>query len=93
MGETMKENTDKMDELIQLVKVIGEEKIKLNEIANTIQRKKMFRLMTGDRSLQDIAQNVGVSAEAVRLFANELDKEGFVFIKRVGKKFYPVKLI
>ncbi len=89
----MKELTEKIDELIGLVKVIGEDKIKLNDIANTIQRKKMFRLMTGERSLQDIANAVGVSTEAVRLFVNELDKEGFIFIKKVGKTFYPTKLI
>ena len=93
MNLDTKELIKKIDELIEVVKVIGEDKIKFNDIANTAQRKKMFRLMTGERSLQDIANTVGVSVEAVRIFVNELDKEGFVFIKEIGKKFYPIKLI
>ncbi len=57
-------------------------------------RKKMWALMDiGSRNISDIAREVKVSSEAVRLFVNYLEKEGFVDVIEDGRNRYPRRLV
>ncbi len=57
-------------------------------------RREMWGEMDGSRSIADIARKVGVSHEAVRQFANELEARwpDAVEVRRSGKSMYPRKL-
>lgn len=49
-----------------------------NRYLTTEQRKKMYDLFDGTKSLKEIATEVNTSSEAVRLFAVSLEKAGLI---------------
>ena len=49
-----------------------------NRYLTTEQRKKMYDLFDGTKSLKEIGEEVNTSSEAVRLFAVSLEKAGFI---------------
>ncbi len=49
-----------------------------NRYLTTEQRKKMYDLFYGTKSLKEIGEEVNTSSEAVRLFAVSLEKAGLI---------------
>lgn len=49
-----------------------------NRYLTTEQRKKMYDLFDGTKSLKEIGEEVNTSSEAVRLFAISLEKAGLI---------------
>lgn len=49
-----------------------------NQYLTTEQRKKMYDLFDGTKSLKEIGEEVKTSSEAVRLFAVSLEKAGLI---------------
>lgn len=49
-----------------------------NRYLTTEQRKKMYDLFGGTKSLKEIGEEVNTSSEAVRLFAVSLEKAGLI---------------
>ena len=49
-----------------------------NRYLTTEQRKKMYDLFDGTKSLKEIGEEVNTSSEAVRLFAVSLEKAGLI---------------
>lgn len=67
------------------------------EYLTTSARKKIWELTDGSRNIADIAKEVSkdvkISSEGVRIFVNDLEKEGFVEIIEEGRNRYPRRLI
>lgn len=59
----------------------------------TAQRQAMYDLFDGRHSLAEIAEEVGVSSEAVRLLASEMAEQGLVEMVPVGRSKNPRKLV
>jgi hypothetical protein len=73
---------------------IAEKRSKLEvEYLTTTQRRQMWELMDGTRNLSEIAGEVPVSSEYVRLFVNDLEKEQMVEVRLEGGKRYPRRLL
>jgi hypothetical protein len=73
---------------------IAEKRSKLEvEYLTTPQRRQMWELMDGARNLSEIAGEVHVSSEAVRLFVNDLERAQIVEIRLKGSRRYPRRLI
>ena len=80
-------NEQILDELIMIRKLLTilsqdkladfNEQIK-NRYLTTEQRKKMYDLFDGTKSLKEIGEEVNTSSEAVRLFAVSLEKAGLI---------------
>lgn len=90
-----------LEELItirKLLTVISQDKlIDFNEqIKNryltTEQRKEMYDMFDGSKSLKEISEEVHTSSEAVRLFAVSLEKAGLLEYVINGKSKYPKRL-
>lgn len=63
------------------------------EHLTTPQRRQMWELMDGTRNLTDIANEVGLSSEAVRLLVRDLEREQLVEIRVEGRTRYPRRLL
>ena len=82
-----KKNEQILEELIMIRKLLTilsqdkladfNEQIK-NRYLTTEQRKKMYDLFDGTKSLKEIGEEVNTSSEAVRLFAVSLEKAGLI---------------
>ncbi len=69
-------------------------KILNEEFLTTDKRKQMYKLFNGKNSIGDIAKNLHVTHESVRLLVDELEKVGAIeIIKKKGKTKYPLKII
>ena len=64
-----------------------------NQHLTTENRKKMYDLFNGKNSLQDVADKVGVTLEAVRLFKVVLEDNGIINVAKQGKREYPQRFI
>lgn len=67
------------------------------EYLTTPARKKIWELIDGSRNIANIAKEVSkdvkISSEGVRIFVNDLDKDGFVEVIEDGRNRYPRRLI
>jgi len=73
---------------------VAERRLELEKkYLTTPARKKMWELMDDSRNITDIAKEVRVSSEAVRLFVNDLGKDHFVEVREEGRNRYPRRLI
>jgi hypothetical protein len=73
---------------------IAEKRSKLEtQYLTTPQRRQAWDLMDGTRNLSDIANEISLSSEAVRLFVNSLEKEQMVEVRLEGGKRYPRRLL
>ena len=73
---------------------IAEKRSKLEtEYLTTPHRRQAWNLMDDTRNLSDIANEVHISSEAVRLFVNDLEKEQMVAVRLEGGKRYPRRLL
>lgn len=69
-------------------------KILNEEFLTTKKRKQMYKLFNGNNSIGDIAKNLHVTHENVRLLVDDLEKIGAIeIIKKKGKTKYPLKII
>lgn len=59
----------------------------------TPQRQAMYELADGSRTLSDIAREVGVTKEAVRLLMRDLDQQGYIEMARSGRGSTPRRLV
>ena len=63
-----------------------------NRYLTTEQRKKMYDLFDGTKSLKEIGEEVNTSSEAVRLFAVSLEKAGLIEYVSNTKAKCPIRL-
>lgn len=63
-----------------------------NQYLTTEQRKKMYDLFDGTKSLKEIGEEVNTSSEAVRLFAVSLEKAGLIEYVSNAKAKCPKRL-
>lgn len=63
------------------------------QFLTTDQRRAMYDLFDGKHNLAEIAEEVGVSSEAVRLLASEMAEQGLVEMIPVGRSKNPKKLV
>lgn len=63
-----------------------------NRYLTTEQRKKMYDLFDGTKSLKEIGEEVNTSSEAVRLFAVSLEKAGLIEYVSNAKAKCPKRL-
>ena len=95
------EHTEILREAVRLLKIIA--RPQLNELRERFEtamltsakRKEMWELMDGKRSLTDIAKKVGVSNEAVRKLASEIEASwpDAAEVRRIGRSLYIRSLI
>ena len=80
-------NEQILEELImirKLLTILSQDKLAYfneqikNRYLTTEQRKKMYDLFDGTKSLKEIGEEVNTSSEAVRLFAVSLEKAGLI---------------
>ena len=78
-------NEQILEELIRkLLTILSQDKLAdfneqiKNRYLTTEQRKKMYDLFDGTKSLKEIGEEVNTSSEAVRLFAVSLEKAGLI---------------
>lgn len=98
MEELDKKLLSKLDEIIRLLRPISY--AKSSEVAKmleeqfltTAQRKRMYELFDGDHTQQQIADQVGVTSEAVRLLIADLEPRGLIEIVKKGKFKVPKKI-
>lgn len=83
----------------KLLTILSQDKLNVfqetiqSKYLTTDQRKKMYELFDGTRSLKEIGDEVGVSSEAVRQFAVSLEKAGLLeYILINTKTKYPKRL-
>lgn len=73
-----------LSEIRKLLTIIAQDKLDAfnlgikNKYLTSVPRQKMYDLFNGDKSLKEIADETGVSSEAVRLFAVTLEKAGLL---------------
>ena len=74
---------------------IGEESWDLfkHKYLKSAPRKNMYNLFEGKLQLSQIAKKLGVSLEAVRVFAKELQNKGYLDFVEEGNKRYPRRLV
>ena len=72
-----------VSELITILKNAG--------ILNTRRRVDMFLLIDGNRTIPEIAKEVGVSERGAQLFIKELAKRQIVNTDKKGRAYVPVK--
>lgn len=73
---------------------IAEKRSKLEtQYLTTPHRRQAWELMDDTRNLSDIANEVHISSEAVRLFVNDLSKDQMVEVRLEGGKRYPRRLL
>ena len=89
----------KLDEIIRLLKPISyAESSQLDEMIDqqfltTTERKKMYNLFDGKHTQQEIAKEVGVTDEAVRLLVTDLESKGLIdIVKKKGKAKIPKRI-
>lgn len=63
----------------------------LEEVVNTVQRRKMYIAMNGKKTQTDIAQEAGVTQAAVSRFMSALVDNGLVDMVPVGATERPVR--
>ena len=89
----------KLDEIVRLVRIIALPRVKEfkghieSKFLNTKERKKMYELIDGQRTMGEIAERVNVSHEAVRLFVKDLDAEKLIQIEKMRSPRIPKKLV
>lgn len=98
----MDNNEKILNELVairKLLTILSQDKITAfnesikSKYLTTDQRQKMYDLFDGTKSLKEIAEEVNVSSEAVRLFAVSLEKDGLIeYININAKLKYPKRL-
>lgn len=72
------------DKIIEFRKTIE------NNYLTTEQRKKMYEKFDGTKSYKDIADELKISSEAVRIFAATLDNDGIIeHVNGPGKVKFP----
>jgi len=86
---------EKLDAVIALLKIIAKKDIDdlKKSILSTSKKHTIFGLCSGERDAAEIAKQVGVSGEYVRLTLKELEDSGFIIVKQSGGKRYPVRMI
>lgn len=88
----------KLDEIIRLLSVIAQPMKRefteylTSKFLSTDDRKKMYDLIDGKRTIGEIAKSVKVTHEAVRSFVNELATENLIIIEKVEGSNIPKKL-
>ena len=88
----------KLDEIIRLVRIIAMPRVKeLKEhieakFLNTKERKKMYELIDGKKTIGEIAKKVNVTHEAVRLFVRDMETEELIQIEKVRSSNIPKRL-
>ena len=65
------------------------EKLKDGRVLMSDERMKMFLLMDGQRTTQEIASASGVGERAAQIFIQELEKRQFIKITRKGRAAIP----
>jgi DNA-binding HxlR family transcriptional regulator len=87
--------SDKLDAVIALLKIIAKKDIDSlkKSILSTAKKETIFDLCMGKKDTVEIAKQVGVSGEYVRLTLKELEDSGFIVVRQSGAKRYPVRMI
>ena len=97
----MNDNERTLNELIEIKKLLfilsNEKRIEFSktiekQFLTTIDRKKMYDLFDGTKSLKEISEEVGSTSEAVRLFAASLEKAGYLEYIATSKSKNPKKI-
>lgn len=86
---------EKLDAVIALLRIIAKKEIDglKKSILSTGKKQMIFDLCTGEKDNGEIAKEVGVSGEYVRLTLKDLEDAGFIIVKQSGAKRYPVRMI
>lgn len=84
--EVIMEVLDELSKIRQLLEILTEDALrkKLEKVATTKERKKMWRLFDGTLSTEEIAKKVNVTQRAVQIFIRELKEMGLVSIEKRG---------
>jgi DNA-binding HxlR family transcriptional regulator len=86
---------EKLDEVIALLRIIAKKDIDAlkKSVLSTGKKETIFELCTGEKDAGEIAKQVGVSGEYVRLTLKELEDSGFIIVRQAGAKRYPVRMV
>jgi len=84
--EVIMEALDELSKIRQLLEILAEDALrkKLEKVATTKERKKMWSLLDGTLSTEEIAKKVNVTQRAVQIFIRELKEMGLVSIEKRG---------
>jgi len=86
------QNLEEIKALLKIMAIQEFQKLR-SSILSTRNKVKIFELCDGELSLNEIAEKVNVSSEAVRLTIKDFDDVGIIIIKRSGKKWYPRRVL
>jgi DNA-binding transcriptional ArsR family regulator len=64
-----------------------------DQFLTTAERESMYQMFDGKHSMDEIAESVGVTREAVRVLVSNLENAGLIEIIRVGRNKNPKKII
>ena len=84
--EIIVEVLNELTKIRQLLLILVEDalKKKLEKVATTKERKKMWSLLDGTLSTEEIAKRVNVTVRAVQIFVKELKEMDLVIIEKRG---------
>lgn len=86
---------EKLDKIATLLKIIA--KKNLDEIKQSLlstpKKEQIFELCDGNHELAQIAKEISVSNEYVRITVRDLEESGVIILKKEGRKFYPVRMV
>ena len=84
--EIIMEVLDELSKIRQLLEILTEDALrkKLEKVATTKERKKMWSLFDGTLSTEEIAKKVNVTQRAVQIFIKELKEMDLVSIEKRG---------
>lgn len=87
--------SEKLDAVIALLRIIAKKEIDVlkKSILSTSKKQMIFDFCTGEKDTGEIAKEVGVSGEYVRLTLKDLEDAGFIIVKQSGAKRYPVRMV
>lgn len=86
---------EKLDEIKALLKILAFRELQQmkHSVISTKNKERIYELCTGDNEMGEIAKQVKVSNESVRLSVRDFENAGLVVTKRNGKKIFPRRLL
>lgn len=87
--------TEKLDEIKALLKILAFRELQQmkHSVISTKNKERIYELCTGDNEMGEIAKQVKVSNESVRLSIRDFENAGLVITSRNGKKLFPRRVL
>jgi len=85
----------KLDEIIALLKILASNVVmeQKRTLLSTSKKQEIYELCDGTNEINTIAKKAGVSREYIRLTVKDFEDVGLIYIKKVGNKKYPTKVL